>query len=113
MRWTATRKPVWKFVETGHPFDDNMGGDRSIAPAEIRAAVWHSIIAGARGIIYFQHSFGGPCVGDHHTIRTNCEGTRPMVTSVDAQIKSLAAVLNSPTVTAGFTGDARRASRRW
>ncbi len=73
------RMPVWSFVETGHPFDNNMGGARSIAPAEIRAAVWHSIIAGARGIIYFQHSFGGSCVGDHHTIRSNCEGTRPVV----------------------------------
>ena len=84
------RMPVWAFVETGHPFDNNMGGGRSIAPAEVRAAVWHSIIAGARGIIYFQHSFGGSCVGDHHTIRSNCEGTRPIVVSTDAQIQSLA-----------------------
>jgi chitodextrinase len=91
------RKPIWNFVEAGHPFS---GGD-SIQPAELRAAVWHSIIAGARGIIYFQHSFGGACAGDHHVIRTNCEGTRPMVSSVDAQIKSLAPVLNSPTVTSG------------
>ena len=97
------RQPVWSFVETGHPFDNNMGGHRSITAPEMRAAVWHSIIAGARGIIYFQHSFGGPCSGDHHTIRSNCEGTRPMVTSVNAQITSLAAVLNSPTVTSGYT----------
>ena len=56
------------------------------------------------GIIYFQHSFGGACVGDHHTIRSNCEGTRPMVTSVNAQIKCLATVLNSPSVTSGTFG---------
>ena len=71
----GTRQPVWSFVETGHPFGNSMNGNRSIAPAEMRAAVWHCIIAGARGILYFQHSFGGACVGDHHTIRTNCEGT--------------------------------------
>ena len=29
-----------------------------IAPEEVRAAVWHSLIAGARGIVYFNHSFG-------------------------------------------------------
>jgi hypothetical protein len=92
------RKPIWNFVETGHPFDNNMNGARSIAPAELRAAVWHSIIAGARGILYFQHSFGGPCAGDHHTIRSNCEGTRPAVTAVDAQVKALAPVLNAQTV---------------
>jgi hypothetical protein len=108
------RMPVWSFVETGHPFDNSQAGTRSIAPAEIRAAVWHSIIAGARGIIYFQHSFGGSCVGDHHTIRSNCEGTRPIVVSVDAQIRSLAAVLNSPTLTSGFTASSSvKAMAKW
>ena len=90
------RQPIWNFVETGHPFSDSQNGARSIAPAELRSAVWHSIIAGARGIIYFQHSFGGPCAGDNHTIRTNCEGTRPIVTSVNAQIKQIAPALNGP-----------------
>jgi hypothetical protein len=98
------RKPYWNFVEAGWAFTESAAqGGRSIQPAELRAAVWHSIIAGARGIIYFQHSFGGPCAGDHHVIRSNCEGTRPMVTSVDAQVKSLAPVLNSPTVTSGHS----------
>jgi chitodextrinase len=110
----GARMPVWAFVETGWPFTESAGqGGRSIQPAELRSAVWHALIAGARGIIYFEHSFGGPCLGDHHTIRSNCEGTRPMVTSVNAQVKSLAAVLNSPSVTSGhsvtdtMTGNAR------
>jgi len=94
--------PHWGFTETGWPFTESAAqGGRAILPAELRAAVWHQIIAGARGIIYFEHSFGGPHAGDQHTIRTNSEGTRPMVTSVDAQIKSLAPVLNAPTVTSG------------
>ena len=37
----------------------------SIQPAEVRAAVWQSLIAGARGIIYFNHSFGGPNQTQH------------------------------------------------
>jgi hypothetical protein len=89
------RQPIWNFVETGHPFTE--ANAPTITGAQLRAAVWHSIIAGARGIIYFQHSFGGRCVGDHHTIRSNCEGTRPAVTDVNTQIKSLARVLNAPT----------------
>jgi F5/8 type C domain len=107
----GSRKPVWMLVETGWPFTESAGqGGRSITPPELRAAAWHSLIAGARGIIWFEHSFGGPCSGDHHTIRSNCEGTRPMVASVDAQIAQLAPVLNSPTVASGLTvgsGDPR------
>jgi hypothetical protein len=99
------RKPIWNFVEVGSPFPN--GG--KISAAQVRAAVWHSIIAGARGILYFQHSFGGSCVGDHHALRSNCEGTRPMVGSVNAQIVQLAPVLNAPFVTSGHsaTGDVK------
>ena len=53
-------KPIWNFVEVGWPFTETAAqGARAIQPAEVKAAVWHSIIAGARGIIYFNHSFGG------------------------------------------------------
>ena len=53
--------PIWGFVEVGWPFTETAAqGGRQIQPAEIQAAVWHEIIAGARGIIYFNHSFGGP-----------------------------------------------------
>ena len=57
--------------------------------------MWHKFIAGARGIVYFTHSFRGPCGGDHNVLRTNCEGTRPAVLALNQQIKSLAPVLNS------------------
>jgi hypothetical protein len=90
----SSRQPIWNFVEA-RGVDPSVGG-RMVAPAEIRAGVWHSIIAGARGILYFQHSFDGPCQGDHHVIRTNCQGTRPIVVSTNSQIKSLAPVLNAP-----------------
>ena len=93
------RKPIWNFVEVGWPFTESAAqGGRGITGPEIRAAVWHSLIAGARGIIYFQHSFGGPCSGDHHVLRSNCEGTRAATTAVDAQVKALAPVLNAPRV---------------
>ena len=99
-------QPLWNFVETGWPFSESAAeGARAIVPAELRSAVWHSLIAGARGIIYFQHSFGGPVA--HHGLRGECyPENRDMATQVDAQIKSLAAVLNSPFVTSGWTGDA-------
>jgi hypothetical protein len=91
------RTPQWGFVEV----TDAMGGGAP-TPAEIRAAVWHMLIAGARGIIYFQHDFSAPC-DTHHALRETgsaCYGaTITAVTALDAQIKSLATVLNSPFVT--------------
>ena len=65
--------------------------------AEMRCAVWHQMIAGARGLISFEHSFGGSCAGDHHTIRTNCDGTRPMVISLDQELKTYAPSSTRPT----------------
>jgi hypothetical protein len=47
-------RPVFGYVELfvgGRPDVD--GYPRQIQAAEIRSAVWHSIIAGARGIVYF------------------------------------------------------------
>jgi hypothetical protein len=87
------RQPIWGFVEVGDP-----GTGTSTNSPQVKAAVWHSLIAGARGMIYFEHSFAGACNGDAHLIRTNCAGTRQVVVDTDALIKQLAPVLNSPTV---------------
>jgi hypothetical protein len=112
------RKPIWAFVEVGSPFGAGQGDGlvRRITPEQIRAAVWHSIIAGARGIIYFQHSFSGSCP-THHVLRgdTSCyAATISMVTSVNAQIKSLAPVLNAASVTSGTsTSSGVRALYKW
>ena len=64
-------KPVWAVVELGHPFSESDWP--TITPPQVRAAVWQSLIAGARGIIYFNHSFGGPDQ-TQHILR---DGSRP------------------------------------
>jgi hypothetical protein len=108
------RKPIWNFVELGWPWSETAAqGGRSILPQEIRAAVWHSIIAGARGIIYFDHNFNGPCGGS--TLRGPCyPENRAMAKSVNDQVKILAPVLNAPTVTAGTsTSPSIRSMVKW
>jgi hypothetical protein len=107
----SPRHPVWAFVEVGYPFGNGIG----ISPAQARAAIWHSLIAGARGLIYFQHSFSGPCQS-HHSLRENgCN--QPMITqitAVDVQITSLAKVLNSPSVASQFSASPSvRAMMKW
>jgi hypothetical protein len=104
------RHPIWNFIEVGCPFNNN----NCINPAQARAAVWHSLIAGARGILYFQHSFSGPHT-THHVLRN--ARYQPMIdtiTAVNAQIRSIASALNGPSVRSGFSvSGGARASARW
>jgi hypothetical protein len=108
------RKPIWAFVEVGWPFTESAAqGGRAIQPAELRGAVWHSIIAGARGILYFDHQFNGPCGG--RVIRGPCyPANLATIKSVNRQIKHLAPVLNAPSVTSGWKANsAIRAMVKW
>jgi hypothetical protein len=94
-------QPIWNFVEVGWPYSETAAqGARAIQPSEIKAAVWHSIIAGARGIIYFVHSFGGS--NQSSNVLRDPEPLpgyamqRAAVTETNALIKQLAPVLNAP-----------------
>ena len=63
-------KPIVVDVETGCPF---VGSDSCTTPDAMTAAAWHALIAGARGIIWFQHNFSGPCID----FRTLIDGANP------------------------------------
>ncbi|MDR7082010.1 hypothetical protein J2X01_001295 [Arthrobacter ginsengisoli] len=90
----AGNKPVWAFVEVGHPAGEAEAP--TITGPQLRGAVWSSLIHGARGIVYFNHSFGGPCQS-FHILREPCgDEIRPWVTAVNRQITGLAPVLNAP-----------------
>jgi hypothetical protein len=80
----------------------------------MRAAVWQSLIAGARGIVYFNHSFGGPCQ-THHINRDPCyPAIQAELTRTNSQIRQLAPVLNSPTVSSGWSqGAGTTAMVKW
>jgi hypothetical protein len=103
-------KPIYAYVETGCPGSEG----NCVTPAQFTAAAWHVLIAGARGVIWFQHNFSGPCV-DFNTFYDgsnpnagsnmyNCEITPgetlanlvQAVTAVNAEINSLSPVLLSP-----------------
>jgi hypothetical protein len=108
----AGSEPVWAVVEVGHPASEEDWP--SIRPPQIRAAVWQSIIAGARGIIYFNHSFGGPNPTQHALREPPYAAERAVVKATNAQITRLAPVLNSPTVVSGWSqGPGTTAMVKW
>lgn len=122
-------KPVVVDVETGCPFAN--AGSRCATPAGSVAAAWHALIAGARGIIWFQHNFSGPCV-DYRTFidgsnpasgKYNCQQT-PGVTlhrlvqaigGFDRKVAALNDVLLAPKAVgyAAATGDVSLTAKVW
>jgi hypothetical protein len=86
------RQPIFGFVEDGMPWTDS---GRAIKPDQLKGAVMNSIINEARGIIYFNHNFEGPCISQH-VLRESCGAAiRPAVTEVNKQIQQLAPALNT------------------
>ena len=105
-------KPVWAFVEVGHPFTEAHWP--TIRPAEVQAAVWQSVIAGARGVIYFNHTFGGPNQTQHALRDPAYAAIRTAVAATNRQIAGLAPVLNAPTVSSGWSqGTGTTAMVKW
>jgi hypothetical protein len=71
-------KPILAAIETGCPFPNGL----CVSSAQFTAAAWHATIAGARGILWFQHNFSGPCVD----FRTFIDGSNPRSPEYNCQI---------------------------
>ncbi|RKT53970.1 hypothetical protein [Saccharothrix australiensis] len=89
-RWCGPDKPLYGFVETGHPHTHG----ETITPDQLEAAVWNTILHGATGINYFAHSFYTEGRGEYSSVLTRPEITA-RVKAVNARLKSLAPVLNA------------------
>ncbi|MGA6163485.1 hypothetical protein [Amycolatopsis magusensis] len=90
------RQPIYALIENGHPFTE--ADAPTITGDQLAGAVYNSLIHEARGIIYFNHNFGGDCVSQH-VLRDACGAEiRPAVTKVNQQIAELAPVLNTQSL---------------
>ncbi|HEX3962334.1 MAG TPA: hypothetical protein VHZ03_37855 [Trebonia sp.] len=70
-------KPITVDVETGCP----VRADSCTKPVAAVSAAWHALIAGARGILWFQHNFGGPC----QDFNTFYDGSNPLSSKYNCQ----------------------------
>jgi hypothetical protein len=100
-------QPLWQFVElvNGGPGERFV---RNIEPGQMQGAVMNSIINEARGIVYFNQSMAGPCLGGglirvaqykpNSCASANVEAAK----AVNLQIQQLAPVLNSQSYDYSF-----------
>lgn len=69
-----------------------------IGAAQQRSAAWHSLIAGARGVVYFVSQFSGGTLVSPKYHRINA-GMRAQLGTLNTEIASYATQLNAPRVT--------------
>lgn len=99
-RWAKPDRVVWNAIGTTHIHDP----DKRPTPAEIRAQVWMSLIAGSRGIFYFLHEW-------KPTFREDAIFRYPEIVSeiarINREIEALAPVLNARVPALDVTVEAR------
>jgi hypothetical protein len=91
--WAGDQRIVWNCIEC-----TRISAEIKATPHQVRAEVWMSLIHGSRGIIYFVHEWK-PKFNEHALL--DDPEMLAAVTALNAQIRALAPVLNSPTVTSG------------
>ncbi len=89
IEWSDYSKPMWCWIETSKIGEKT---DRKPTPAEVKSEVWMALIHGAKGFGYFCHSFIKPM--DTAAPLHDAEMSAALK-SINAQITSLASVLNS------------------
>jgi Zn ribbon nucleic-acid-binding protein len=95
-QWTEGQKPVWCCIECTHISNEN----KKATPQQVRSEVWMALIHGANGLIYFCHEFKPRFI--EAGLLADPEMAKG-VGAINAQIKELAPVLNSPAVADGAT----------
>jgi hypothetical protein len=98
--WSGYRKAVWTWIETTNI--DPASGNGTPTPADIRSEVWMAVIHGARGFGYFVHQFSPTFEEDSVLFPEHADAKNAMI-AINAQVTSLARVLNTPSVANGVT----------
>jgi hypothetical protein len=93
-RWSGDQKLVWNCIETTHISEP----EKKATPHQVKAEVWMSLVHGSMGIIYFCHQFK-PTEIDAGLLAD--KEMAAAVKGINEQIRSLAPVLNSPTIEDG------------
>jgi hypothetical protein len=96
VKWTGGRKRVWNCIECTHISNPNA----KATPRQVRAEVWMALIHGSSGLIYFVHQFKPKF--NEHALLDDPEMLKA-VTVLNCQIRDLAPILNSPSLSDAVT----------
>lgn len=99
--WAGEGKAVWNCIECTRISNEEV----KPTPHQVRAEVWMSIIHGSKGIIYFVHQFKPTFV--EAALLADPE-MLAAVTRINAEVRELAPVLNSPSVKEGASAKSSR-----
>jgi hypothetical protein len=95
IKWGEGKKVIWTCIEC-----TRISAETKATPEQVRSEVWMALIHGARGLIYFVHTWKPKfCEWGLLEDKPMLDG----VTALNKQIQDLAPVLNSPTVEKGVT----------
>ncbi len=94
-KWSGYTKPVIMDVEASNFNDTTMP-----STAQTKSEVWMALVHGAAGIDYFCHQFKPTFVED---ACVSTPALRAALAGINAQVKDIAAVLNTPSVGNGVT----------
>ena len=90
--WAGGRRIVWNCIECTRISNVRV----KPTPAQVRSEVWMALIHGSQGLIYFVHQFKPTFIEAGLLADAEMEAA---VGDINRQIRELAPVLNSPTVT--------------
>jgi hypothetical protein len=94
--WANYQKPVWNWIETTGISDPT----HTPTPAQIKTEVWMSLVHGSLGIGYFCHIFSPSFI---EAGLLSISANAAAVGAIDAQIQTLAPILNTPSLANGAT----------
>ncbi|MGZ4659701.1 MAG: DUF4082 domain-containing protein [Arthrobacter sp.] len=88
-QFSLGQRPVWGYVETtsqdaGYP-----------TPASVKQATWAALIAGAKGIVFFDHRFGDLATTQDFAALLHDAPMKAVVTALASDMQSIAGHLNA------------------
>jgi hypothetical protein len=91
VQWSEGKRIIWTCIECTRVSNP----DKKATPAQVKTEVWMALVHGSTGLIYFVHQFQPKFI--EAGLLADAEMTAA-VTKINAEIRELAPVLNSPTV---------------
>lgn len=97
-QWAGPEKRIWTWIEASQINKSTVKDSRAPTPEEVKTMIWMALVHGATGYGFFCHSFA-----EKFAVSGIAPAMMTELATINGEVKSLARVLNSPSVAAGAT----------